>query len=645
MTTTVPARGSSLEVLLAISVPAAIAVAVFFSWVILINGLQIPYYLYYRMTIFLIYTGRDLDPVVWLASSAAAIVLVAIGSQRRSVSLLLSILSIWSGIALGALTILDIAGRQFATVGALATLAGCALAAFATTKATNRPAQQRFAAVLLLVLSLMVLPAEAGSLLYHVLSAFQPGIAVAKSWELLELQLWYTAFPLIPFLYAAFLFSWIWAPFVTKMTRKSMRPSDGVMISENISASHDKIWILATAGYILLAIFVGYYAYFHDPTYPLVGTDIYWRNALPAERVVSSASWLAAAARERHPLVVLGIAVVSSFLGLGVESLLRFAYVGLILAFGGAIFLMVLVGSGDRTLASFSALMATVSAPTAAGIYTGTVAEWVALIVWILSLALLAIKENRGLGGHALSTIGLGVGSVAVLFIHPWTWIAMMVGLIAYPFAAVMLRLKRVLHDVVSIMVVILFNGIALTLSLGVLSKTQGWRVAQAFSLIEKSLGSKYFGFGSWDIVVFFSQIWSQFLHPVLLVLSILGVVLLARRRDRFSAIVLTWLVAASITNMAAAPMGYNPLLPVRGETQIFRAMFLTAFQIPAAAGLLLVKSAVEVGLAKLPRSRSTRVVVAMVIGVVFLATLNGAFRALFPLLTDPHNYPNPLAP
>lgn len=56
-----------------------------------------------------------------------------------------------------------------------------------------------------------------------------------------------------------------------------------------------------------------------------------------------------------------------------------------------------------------------------------------------------------------------------------------------------------------------------------VLLRTQGRRVADAFSLVQESLGSKYFGLGSWEILVFFSQIWSQFLNPVTLGLSILG--------------------------------------------------------------------------------------------------------------------------
>jgi len=70
--------------------------------------------------------------------------------------------------------------------------------------------------------------------------------------------------------------------------------------------------------------------------------------------------------------------------------------------------------------------------------------------------------------------------------------------------------------------------------------------------------------------------------------------------------------------------------------------MFLTPFQIPAVIGLVGLKSALG---GKMGGSRSTRVVVAIAAGLLFLAIVNGTFRALFPLLTDPHNYPNPLEP
>jgi hypothetical protein len=487
----------------------------------------------------------------------------------------------------------------------------------------------------------MVLPAEAGSLLYHVLSALQPGIAVAKSWELLELQLWYTAFPLIPFLYAAFLFSWIWAPLLTKIPWKPKPVAGSNGPGKAANPTESRIWFVVTGCFVLLAAFLGYYPYFRDPAYPLVGVDIYWRNALPAERVLSSTSWLVAAAKERHPLVVLGIASLSKLSGLEVESLLRFAYVGLILAFGFTIFVLVFAASRSRALASLSALMSAVAVSTTDGMYTGTIAEWIALIVWIMSLIFLAIGSHSR-RRQLTSIIGLTVGSLVVLFIHPWTWLAMIVGLIAYCAIVLLVRPEGHLREIGSVLLVIFFNAAGLALSLFALMKTQGWRVAEAFRLVQESLGSKYFGSGSWEILVFFSQIWSQFLNPVLLGLSILGVIVLARRRDRLSWIVIAWIVAACSTNVLAAPMGYNPLKVSRGETQIFRAMFLTPFQIPAAIGLLHLKSALD---GRVGQSRSARVVVSLAIALLFLAIVNGTFRALFPLLTDPHNYPNPLAP
>jgi hypothetical protein len=131
----------------------------------------------------------------------------------------------------------------------------------------------------------------------------------------------------------------------------------------------------------------------------------------------------------------------------------------------------------------------------------------------------------------------------------------------------------------------------------------------------------------------------------MLLVPSVLGVVVLAPRRDRFSVVVFAWLVAACATSLLAVPMGYDPLAMGRDHTQIFRAMFLTPSQIPSAIAFLFIGSAVETRLPITAHPRAARIVLWIVLGVILLAMINGAFRALFPLLTDAHNYPNPLAP
>jgi hypothetical protein len=393
--------GSRFATILAWSLPASVALATFFSWIMLINSLRVPFYLYYMRTIFLIYTSRSLDPLIWLASSGLTLILVAAESQGRS--------------------------------------------------------------------------------------------------------------------------RWSW-------------PS--VLL----------LWLGTTAGALV--------------------------------------DFLVSRRRERTPPSSCPGNCSRKLTGLGVEPFLRFAYIGLILAFGLTIFVLIFTASRNKPLATVSALVSTVSVSTTGGMYTGTIAEWIALIVCIMSLIFLVIaSQNRR--GQFISICGLTIGSLVVLFIHPWTWIAMMVGLIAYCAIVLLVRPKRYLREIGSVLLVIFFNAAGLALSLFALLRTQGWRVANAFSLVQGSLGSKYFGLGSWEILVFFSQIWSQFLNPVLLGLSILGVIVLARRRDRLSWIVLAWIVAACATNVLAAPMGYNPLDVNRGETQIFRAMFLTPFQVPAAIGLL----------------------------------------------------------
>jgi hypothetical protein len=273
--------------------------------------------------------------------------------------------------------------------------------------------------------------------------------------------------------------------------------------------------------------------------------------------------------------------------------------------------------------------------------YTGTIAEWIALIVWIMSLVFLAIAGHN-FRRQLISTCGLTIGSLAVLFIHPWTWAAMMVGLVAYLVIVLLVRRRSCLREIGPVLVAIFFNATGVALSLLILMKTQGWRLANALSLVQGSLRSNYFGLGSWEILVFFSQIWSQFLNPVLLGLAVLGAISLVRRHDRLSWIVLAWIIAGCATNVLAAPMGYNPLDVNRGETQIFRAMFLTPFQIPAALGMLQLRSTLS---RRMGQSGRAVVVLWLFVAVLFLILVNGAVRALFPLLTDPHNYSNPMAP
>lgn len=628
---------------LGILVPVSVAVAGFFSWVILINRLQIPFYVYFQGTIFLVYFTRSLDLMIWLSSSVLAVVLLAGLTRTRSAWLWPAILLLWSGIALGVLGVVGLLEQGMSAAEPLLTLAGCVVGAIGTLRGLTSTGRGHFMLVLLLALSLLVIPAELGSLLYYVTSAFNPGAQLGVSWESLDQQLWYSAFPLIPFLYIIFLFSWIWAPLLTRMSPKSLSFLDRTFAKHpNPNQNRGRTWVVPIAACFVLAFFLGYYPYFHDASHQLVGTDIYWMNANPVHRVLSSTSWVTAAAQERHPIVVLSLAALSRLFGVQIESLLRFAYVELILVFSGAMFLLVSRASGNKMLASFVALMSTVSPPTTDGIYTGIIANWVAAIIWILTFASLARATGQGRRAYAASILSLALGSLAILFIHPWTWLAVMVGLVAYSLIAICIRLKGVGCDLVSVLVSILLNAGALALGFLVLQKAQGWREAEAFSLVRDTLGSKYFGLGSWEIVAFFSQIWSRFLNPVVLVLVIVGVVVLACRRDRLSAIVFAWLVASCATSVLAAPMGYDPAVIGRGETQLFRALFLTPFQIPLAVAFLMLGSVLERKLTDRVGARAAKIVVYVVLAVVFLIVVNGALRSLFPLLSDPHNYAGP---
>jgi hypothetical protein len=110
--------------------------------------------LYYKRTVFLIYVERFLEMTIWLVSSALAVLLVAAETQARLVWFWLSILFLWSGIAVGTFAIVGVVGQEVGVAGSLATLAGCVLAGLAVIKSTTSPSRGYFTLVFLLVLSL-----------------------------------------------------------------------------------------------------------------------------------------------------------------------------------------------------------------------------------------------------------------------------------------------------------------------------------------------------------------------------------------------------------------------------------------------------------------------------------------------------------
>jgi type IV secretory pathway VirB2 component (pilin) len=91
-----------------------------------------------------------------------------------------------------------------------------------------------------------------------------------------------------------------------------------------------------------------------------------------------------------------------------------------------------------------------------------------------------------------------------------------------------------------------------------------------------------------WDALTWLTQVWAAFFSPLFLVVSILGVFYLygaevtaGRRR-----LILAWVFVSAIGSVLAAPIGYNPVDPARGESQIWRVLFLTPFQLTAPLGV-----------------------------------------------------------
>src|SRR3972149_12109161 len=92
--------GLPFEAITRLLIPALFSLAMFFSWIMLVNSLHISFYMYYERTIFLIYVDRFIDPIIWLLFCEVALVVYAVANRTRSVMFLLSILPPAGGIAI-----------------------------------------------------------------------------------------------------------------------------------------------------------------------------------------------------------------------------------------------------------------------------------------------------------------------------------------------------------------------------------------------------------------------------------------------------------------------------------------------------------------------------------------------------------------
>jgi len=544
---------------------------------------------------------------------------------------------------------------------------------------------------------------ETSSAIHYVLRAFDPLTQVGRIDAGVELQFSYAAYGLTPWLYLLFLFSWAWIPIVSVWLTKTKVFSPYSLSAElkhqevppqsprfkSLSTLWDPGLLIALAG----AVFVGYYPYFHNPPW-LVGTDAYWRYFDPLQEMNTGdgVGAFLQALRQRHPLPLSFFYLLQIVFHASAFEVVRLAPLLLTVAFAiSSWWFLAKNKRGNLGLIVLS--LAVLSVSTAVGMYASVLANWMALVVWVLFFAYVGARADKGF--RLLDAILLLGLSNLVLFIHPWTWPFFAASVVLFSLGTMFWEKRRGPRVGLMLTSIITIGAVVAVLSLSILGGSQGWRVAEALALYTSALREPTRLLVFWQALTRLTQVWAAFLHPICLAMSVLGVFYLhagaltmSRRR-----LILAWICASSIGSILAAPIGFNPDQPLRSESQLWRVLFLTPFQLAAPFGVEMIvmssrRLCVGNGMAPSLESDSSRVreawlaavlgiavllawapiewrsllilaalplctmlalrrsggqekefVTAIVLAVCLLVFCNYAMRALAQLLIDPHNY------
>jgi len=673
----------------------------FFGLVEVLNASNLSYFYYFPATVHIVIAGPSADTYLWVSS---LIVLSAILLVKHEVS----------GSFLCRLTVLGTAVLAgfvfFATVFtipavpltfvlfAVGTLEFLLLIRGGNFSLMNCSPRSTAARVGVYLLALFC-TVEMSSAVFYVLRPF--GVAgIASSGQLdalIELQLTYAPYGLLPLLYIGFLTSCFWVPALNALWKRSSLPLQRHAIHESSETQTVRSLssILLDPKFLLVmvvAVFIGYYPYFPNPSW-LVGTDSYSVYYEPLVQMDAGGPTAAIrqALGDRHPLPLMFL-YSAQVTQIGPFDVVKLAPVFLTLMLA-LTFMFFAGGKSSNSLGLTAFLFSVLSATTAIGLYTSTIANWMVLVVWGAFLAFLGLRTDAQY--RTRDFLVLLLLSTLMIVIHPWTWGVFAIAILIATILALIQEGQDRSAVTTSLMRVIIIDYAFAFLSLIYLTESQGWRVSDALTLYTYVFRNPSAISEFWAALNWTTRLWSQFFSPTYIFLAILGVVALLRSdvspwRRR---LILSWIFASMIGSVLVAPIGFVPNSPANSGSQLWRMIFITPFQVTAPFGVLWISGRfheyrASVEPAELPRASvwgpgawvitvlSSGIIAALapyVIGlavmliavpiitavsiekvsgnegvvlsyaiqaVCILIAFNYTARAISALLLDPHNYP-----
>jgi hypothetical protein len=643
---------------------------------VLLNQLQIPYYLYYPRTTQTMLISYSYDYFIFLISTVSVPLTFALSWRKFSTPVSVGMVSIW-GVA-GALVIPNPA----VAVPILYAVVICAAALGVLRSEGRRVAVTEILPSALVVLVLV----EWSSLFYFVAAALNPHGGAVMLPAKLEADLTFSLYPAAIPIMLLLLFSWLWVPLIQRLSRRRGRLL--VRYQPPPRKPDLRTVVAALDLFAIVAVIVFFYPYLAGQTW-VVGQDSYWNyinplngiNGLTVSQAFNTALYHGAS--PYHGAYVVFLYIIQLASGLTSVSIVKYAPLPLSFFTAVAVFFAAQRAGWNLQLSILASISTLLWLPTTLGIYVAIQANWLALLVWMIFLAVYFSGTERTITTYLV----LAVLSLIILLLHPWTWGVFVATLL---FTAIISRRNTWAKHCTRA----LGASLVLALPVGILAYVFSPNLRSIFldTLQLYSSGpanpAGLLNFGG-ALMNLFANL-GPALSPTILLISLLGAYTLSRRRDMTANYILAWMAAACIGSILVAPSGFTPTNPGFSETGIWRVLYDSPLPFLLALGLekcisisrrsmtlsslnssesilsrviplfsmvpfvvtgaglfmfwdsnvrlLLVIAALILALLLIVMLPNYRTLDVLVVSLLALILFNAAFRTLFPLVLDPHS-------
>lgn len=249
--------------------------------------------------------------------------------------------------------------------------------------------------------------------------------------------------------------------------------------------------------------------------------------------------------KQERSIYLISLYLLDTVFNAEMESIVKYSPVLLSPFLVLSVYLFVKQGTGDSVAASLSAFFTACSINTVVGMVAGFFANWLALgMAYLALMFLLRFFEKRRLTYFLLSVVLF----ISVLFTHSWTWLLLMGVLIAH-IVIIFLRalFLRENHNVkpeaIPLMSIVLINILFDLFRSLMLDKSSGTSIG--YTTASHSVGfsnllilDRNLSYALRHYVLGFSNSFIMF------TLALIGALILAPRKDLFSRILISWVMA-----------------------------------------------------------------------------------------------------